>query len=76
MFFFLAFLACCCYVVSMLERLERILRTEQVGSPLHAWASAQIKELKAQERSAQELEMARLDVQIANRSWKRREQNL
>ena len=58
------------------EKLERILRTEQVGSPLHAWASAQIKELKAQERSAQELEMARLDVQIANRSWKRREQSV
>ena len=57
------------------EKLERILRTEQVGSPLHAWASAQTKELKAQEPSAQELETARLDVQIVNRSWKRREQN-
>ena len=60
----------------MIKKLERILRTEQVGSPLHAWASAQIKELKAQERSAQELEMARLDVQIANRSWKKREQSV
>ena len=29
----------------MLQKLERILRTEQIGSPLHAWASAQIKEL-------------------------------
>ena len=58
------------------EKLERILRTEQVGSPLHAWASAQIKELAAQELSAQELETARLDVQIANRSWKRREQSV
>ena len=60
----------------MLEKLERILRTEQVGSPLHAWASAQIKELKAQEPSAQELEMARLDAQIASRSWKRKEQSV
>ena len=58
------------------EKLERLLRTEQAGSPLHAWASAQIKELEAQEPSAQELEMARLDVQIANRSWKRKEQSV
>ncbi len=60
----------------MLDKLERLLRTEQAGSPLHAWASAQIKELEAQEPSAQELKMARLDVQIANRSWKRKEQSV
>ena len=58
------------------EKLERILRTEKVGSPLHAWASAQIKELKAQEPTARELEMARLDVQVRNLSWQRREQNV
>ena len=58
------------------EKLERILRTEQVGSPLHAWASAQIKELEAQEPTAIELEIARLDVQARNLSWQRREQNL
>ena len=58
------------------EKLERILRTEQVGSPLHAWASAQIKELEAQEPTARELEMARLDVQVRNLSWQRREQNV
>jgi hypothetical protein len=74
--FFLAFFGFLCYFISMIKKLERILRTEQIGSPLHAWASAQIKELEAQEPSAQELEMARLDVQIANRSWKRREQSV
>lgn len=58
------------------EKLERILRTEKVGSPLHAWASAQIKELEAQEPTARELEMARLDVQVRNLSWQRREQNV
>ena len=58
------------------EKLKRILRTEQVGSPLHAWASAQLNELKAQEPTAQELELARLNVQAENRSWKRREQNV
>ena len=60
----------------MLERLKRILKTEQVGSPLHAWASAQIKKLESQEPTAQELKMARLDVQARNLSWQRREQNL
>lgn len=58
------------------EKLERILRTEQIGSPLHAWASAQLNELKAQEPSAQELKLAQLNVQAENRSWKRREQNI
>ncbi len=58
------------------EKLERILRTEQVGSPLHAWALAQIKELEAQEPTAQELKMARLDVQARSLSWQRREQSL
>lgn len=59
----------------MLERLQRILRAEQVGSPLHVWASAQLQELQAQEPSAQELQVRRLDVQVRNRSWQRREQN-
>lgn len=58
------------------EKLERILRTEQISSPLHAWALAQIKELEAQEPTAQELKMARLDVQAESLSWKRREQSL
>jgi hypothetical protein len=64
------------YLIIMKEKLKRILKTEQVGSPLHAWASAQIKELKAQEPTAEELEIARIDVQIKNRSWKRKEQNV
>jgi hypothetical protein len=64
------------YLIIMKEKLKRILKTEQVGSPLHAWASAQIKELKAQGPTAEELEIARIDVQIKNRSWKRKEQNV
>jgi hypothetical protein len=63
------------YLIIMKEKLKRILKTEQVGSPLHAWALAQMKELKAQEPTAEELEIARIDVQIENRSWKRKEQN-
>ena len=59
----------------MLEKLQRILRAEQVGSPLHAWALAQLQELEAQEPSAQDLQVRRLDVQVRNRSWQRREQN-
>ena len=59
----------------MLEKLQRILRAEQVGSPLHAWALVQLQELEAQQPSAQDLQVRRLDVQVRNRSWQRREQN-
>lgn len=59
----------------MLEKLQRILRVEQVGSPLHAWALVRLQELEAQEPSSQELQVRRLDVQVRNRSWQRREQN-
>ena len=58
----------------MKEKLERILKTEQVGSPLHAWASEQIRKAKLLKKL--DLQIARIDVQIKNRSWKRKEQNV
>jgi hypothetical protein len=58
------------------EKLAYLIIMKEKLKTLHAWASAQIKELKAQEPTAEELEIARIDVQIKNRSWKRKEQNV
>ena len=60
----------------MLEKLEKILEIEKVGSPLHAWASAQIEKLPRDTRSPQEIKLAQMNVQIRAMSWQKREQNL
>ena len=57
------------------QRLERILKTEKVGSSLHAWAKAQLKALVKVTRPIDD-KIARLDAQARGMSWKAKEQNL
>jgi|SaaInlV_165m_DNA_1040744.scaffolds.fasta_scaffold165819_1 hypothetical protein len=63
------------YVYSMLKtKLERILKTEKVGSPLHTWAKAQLATVKAT-RSIDD-KIAQMDVQVRAMTWQKREQNV
>jgi len=56
------------------EKLERILKTEKVGSPLHAWAKAQINLAVKATRPIDE-KIAQMDVQARAMTWQKREQN-
>jgi len=55
------------------QRLERILETEKIGSPLHTWAKAQLATVKAT-RSIDD-KIAQMDIQVRAMTWQKREQN-
>jgi hypothetical protein len=55
-------------------KLERILKTEKVGSPLHAWAKAQLATVKATRPLDDKI--AQMDVQARALTWQAKEQNL
>ena len=55
-------------------KLERILKTEKVGSPLHSWAKAQLATVKATRPLDDKI--AQMDVQARALTWKAKEQNL
>ena len=54
-------------------KLERILKTEKVGSSLHAWAKAQLATVKATRPIDDKI--AQMDVQARAMTWQKREQN-
>jgi hypothetical protein len=55
------------------QRLERILETEKIGSPLHTWAKAQLDTVKTT-RSIDD-KIAQMDIQVRAMTWQKREQN-
>ena len=55
-------------------KLERILKTEKVGSSLHEWAKAQLKALVKTSRPIDD-KIAKMDVQARAMTWQKREQN-
>jgi hypothetical protein len=55
------------------QRLERILKTEKIGSPLHAWAKAQLATVKA--TCLIDEKIAQMNVQVRAMTWQKREQN-
>tara|TARA_R110002020_G_scaffold330783_1_gene546369 strand:+ start:81 stop:263 length:183 start_codon:yes stop_codon:yes gene_type:complete len=56
------------------QRLERILKTEKVGSPLHAWAKAQLRTIVKATRPIDD-KIAQMNVQARAMTWQKREQN-
>jgi hypothetical protein len=58
----------------MNKRLERILKTEKIGSPLHTWAKAQLATVKA--TRPMDDKIAQMDVQVRAMTWQKREQNV
>ena len=94
--FFLAFWASFCYVIGMLERLEKLQKdlawwqdklnrsrkesTRSIRAVHVQHLQDEITKITQQIRERDlemlDLKIARMDVQIRNRSWQRREQNL
>ena len=55
------------------QRLERIIKNEKEGSPLHTWAKDKLANLKLS--SSERLNIAQMDVQARAMTWQKREQN-
>ena len=55
------------------QRLERIIKNEKEGSPLHTWAKDKLANLKLS--SCERLKIAQMDVQARAMTWQKREQN-